>query len=209
MREQVGFLQSSARAFDEGTVAEAKRLAVTIRVLVHDTAASKSLLRQVGLKDHLQFYEIAEPVFHGNMAAYHGFVGLRVSEGEASYFAWLDDGPYPLRHSPFSEWWTTYVIRDHQAGKFTRKDLVLALANKEGGAHVDPDLEKEYVRLSRENSLRWYFTVEGDQRDWPHDPVPHSVRHIAHELLRTLHAQVPEANADKPHGWGWRINGLP
>ncbi len=210
LREQVQALQSSARAFDEGAEWEAKRLAVSIRVLVHDTKYSSSLLRQLRLKERLQFYEIAAPDPPGNLASYHGLVGVRFGAGGASYYARLDDGPpYPTKRSPFTDWWTRFVFRDAHAPQFTRKELVLALANKEGGVHVDPELDEEYIRLSRENSLRWYFSVADERCDWPNDPVPHSVRHVAHELLKTLHEQVPEAGADRPHGWGWRINGLP
>jgi hypothetical protein len=210
LKEQVRFLESSTRAFDEGMIAEAKRLAVTIRVLVHDTAASKSLLGQLGIKQSLRFTESLQPDPPGNMAAYHGVVGTKVSHSGAEFFAWLDDGPpFPPLSSTFQEWWSRYVIRDHDGSRFTRKDLVLTLANKEGGAHVDPELEREYVRLSRENSLRYYFSVDGEERNWPNDPVPHTVRHVAHELLKVLHTQVPEIHASSPHGWGWRLNGLP
>jgi hypothetical protein len=210
LREQVAFLESSARAFDEGAESEAKRLAVSIRILVHDTSLSKSLLQQLGLKERLRFFEIADPDPPGSWAPYHGLVGVRVSAAGASFFAWLDDGPpYQSKRSPFKLWWTRYVFRDNEGSKLTRKDLVLALANKEGGAHVDSELDSEYVRLSRENSLRYYFSVGDEPREWPRDPVPHSVRHIAHELLKTLHSQVPEAGVNALHGWGWRLNGLP
>jgi len=210
LREQVQSIQSSARAFDEGAEWEAKRLAVSIRVLVHDTKRSHSLLRQLQLKDRLRFYEIAAPDPPGNLLSYHGLVGVRFGAGDACYYARLDNGPpYPTKQSPFEDWWGRCVFRDAHGSQFTRKDLVLALANKEGGAHVDQELDAEYVRLSRENSLGWCFSERGEPRDWSNDPVPHSVRHVAHELLTTLHEQVPQAEADRPHGWGWRIDGLP
>ncbi len=135
---------------------------------------------------------------------------MKMGKGEASYFAWLDDGPpFQIIKSTFQEWWLRCVIRDHEEVSFTRKDLVLTLANKEGGAHVDSELEQECVRLSQENSLQYYFMVGNEARDWLNNPVPHTVRHIAHELLKTLYEQVPDVMADKPHGYGCRINGLP
>jgi hypothetical protein len=44
LAESIDFLNLSASSFDNGYEAEAKRLAVTLRVLLHDTAQSHSLL---------------------------------------------------------------------------------------------------------------------------------------------------------------------
>ncbi len=158
----------------------------------------------------MRFIEALQPDPPGNMASYHGLVGIKVSSQAAMFFPWLDDGPpFPVLESTFQEWWSRYVLRDHDGARFTRKDLVLTLANKEGGAHVDPELEREYVRLSRENSLQYYYSVGGTDMPWPNDPVPHTVRHVAHELLKALNAGVPEAQVARPHGYGPRLKGLP
>src|SRR3954465_14733121 len=47
---QLGYLRRSARLFDEGDRDEAIRIAVTIRVLLHDTGVSTSLLSLAGSK---------------------------------------------------------------------------------------------------------------------------------------------------------------
>ena len=59
LAEQLQFLASSSRAFDQGDLAEAKRIALVIRVLVHDTAMSHSLLAQLGIKDSLAWADSA------------------------------------------------------------------------------------------------------------------------------------------------------
>ena len=61
LQEQLEFLQASAGAYDQGFEGEAKRLAVSIRVLVHDTSNSNSLLGQLGQKD-IKFLDSAIPV---------------------------------------------------------------------------------------------------------------------------------------------------
>jgi hypothetical protein len=53
--EKASFLRASAQAFDAGFEAEAKRLATSIRILVHDTRNSRSLIDQLGLKDGIRF----------------------------------------------------------------------------------------------------------------------------------------------------------
>jgi hypothetical protein len=55
LQEQMGFLQRSADLFDSGVTEEALRLAVTLRVLLHDTSASLSLLTQLDVKQDLDF----------------------------------------------------------------------------------------------------------------------------------------------------------
>ncbi|WP_155854560.1 hypothetical protein [Paenarthrobacter nicotinovorans] len=49
--EQLEFLDSSCSAYDAGAPSEAKRLATTVRVLLHDTKLSTSLMRRLGLKE--------------------------------------------------------------------------------------------------------------------------------------------------------------
>lgn len=58
LKEQIQFLLRSAKSYDEGFTSEAKRLAVVIRVLLHDTNRSTSLLTLLQRKDML-FYDTA------------------------------------------------------------------------------------------------------------------------------------------------------
>ena len=55
LANQVAFLRESAASYDKGFEAEGQRLAVALRVLLHDTARSVSLLSQLGLRDRLMF----------------------------------------------------------------------------------------------------------------------------------------------------------
>jgi len=48
---------------------------------------------------------------------------------------------------------------------YTRKKIVLILANREGGAHVDPDEDPDYVRLLTDQPLG--FTMGGTQVETP------------------------------------------
>lgn len=55
LNEQLEFLKASALSFDNGFLGEAKRLVVTIRVLLHDAQNSKSLLGLLKMKKGLFF----------------------------------------------------------------------------------------------------------------------------------------------------------
>lgn len=189
--EQLDFLRSSAGAYDAGKEHEAKRLAAVIRTVAHDTRHSRSLLTQLGVRDRLPFIDRGPPLPPTFRATYISF-GLTVvqmtfgSYGEVYYIPAFDR-PNPERlHPPvaFTDWWNRTVLDDRQGGLFSRKALVLALANKEGGAHIDTALEESYRALTRENSLG--FTQGEDERPISNSIVCASVRHVAAELIHTL-----------------------
>jgi len=55
LKEQITFMRQSAISYDNGFEGEGKRLAVVIRVLVHDTSQSTSLLTLLGRKSQMPF----------------------------------------------------------------------------------------------------------------------------------------------------------
>jgi hypothetical protein len=67
----------------------------------------------------------------------------------------------------------------------------LSLANKMGGAHVDPKLDASFVALTRNNTLGWRYWDGNEEGDII--PVElASVRQIAHEVLLSLKNGLPE-----------------
>lgn len=189
LQEHIAFLDASCVSFDAGFYAEAKRIATSIRVLLHDTANSKSLLGLLGVKEQLAYVNRAFPFNEHNLASHLGLVALQVGSDGASYFALLDDIP-PYRdiamNKSFEDWWNEVVIKDQNGEIFTRKSLTLHLANKDGGAHVDPKLDKSYADLTRNNSVGWFFYQNEDDGKPIVNVELHSMRQIAFELLQTL-----------------------
>jgi hypothetical protein len=182
--EQLSFLEGSAAAFDAGFEGEAKRLAVAIRVLLHNTPQSHALLVQLGGVPST-FVDTAADDAPGNLVAFGGLVSVHVNPGPARYLAMLDDAPQ-RKSVPFDKWWNDSVFRDGQGESLSRRNLVLAAANQDGGAHVDPSLNETYAQLSLDNSMG-LMTVgpDGDQVPMP-GPEGAALRQIAHELLCTL-----------------------
>ncbi len=184
LKEHIDFIQASARSFDTGFEGEAKRMAVSARVLLHDTSQSHSLMGQLGLLD-VPFYSTAGRWDPNNLLTHHGLLQIRVGGSGSSYHAPLDDRPpHMLRWIPFNDWWSELVFDDRKGGTLTRKQLVLALANKEGGAHVDPKLSPAYEAITKKNTLGW---VSGkDNRPLLGNVALLGMRQMAHEILRTL-----------------------
>lgn len=181
--EQIQFLEASAMAFDQGFEGEAKRLAVTVRVLLHDTDRSHALLGQINKKPAL-FWDTALPNEAGNQTPHGGLVFAAIGGRESKYVAMLDDVPQN-RQIPFDEWWNAKVFSDDRHETLSRRDLILIAANQDGGAHVDPALDEIYARLSKDNSMGGFVVDVNGTKPLP-GPERAAIRQVAHELLKTL-----------------------
>ena len=191
LSEQLQFLASSGRAFDQGDLAEAKRIALVIRVLVHDTAMSHSLLAQLGVKDSLAWADSA-PVIDNDPNIVGRSPGLTAmglgADGIAFSARYMDsiERSNTTRYVSFSDWWERPVILDSNDAEFSRKELVLALVNKDGGAHLDRLNEKTHA-LVHGNSAGFVCVDTGGATPSPiPTPIYASVRTVAEELLLTL-----------------------
>ncbi|MFD2235928.1 SEC-C domain-containing protein [Aureimonas populi] len=201
---QIGFLKRSCKSFDEGFEEEYKRIALTIRVLLHDTRTSSSLFNQLGWKASLMLRDTAYPVVPGNVAPFGGLVvfGAPPSPNkEARYIAFLDEHPNGVVRKTFEEWWNAPAFTRREMGTLSRRDLVLTAANQDGGGHVDPSLDEMYSALisgaltdvSAPDQFGNLVTVTGAERA--------AIRQIAHEILRTLRPDM-ERLAPDPKSYG-------
>jgi hypothetical protein len=85
--------------------------------------------------------DITQP--HGHFL---GFIGMELSSG--GFRPYLDEVARDQQVS-LTEWWCGEPIMRLLRGDetVTRQQLVLAAANKDGGAHVDSETTSEYERL--------------------------------------------------------------
>jgi hypothetical protein len=157
--DQLAFLDASATAYDAGAEREAKRLAMTIRVLVHDgRAPSRSLLGHLGVRDRLPWTDTAAGVVReAALMVGSGLCMTRMDlgTGTSRFVAPLGNLP-PERFHPgaaFVDWWADPVLVDADGNEFSRGALVRWVANKDGGAHVDATLPAAYAALTRDNSI--------------------------------------------------------
>lgn len=183
LAEQLAFLEASARAFDQGFEAEAKRLAIALRILLSDRGNSKSLLGQVEMKDGT-FISTLLPFNSDSLTAYSGLVSIALGPPKTRFVALLDDVPIRTEKS-FADWWSEPVFVDQQRRPMTREQLVRTMADQDGGAHVDPNLDAQYHALIKENSLNW-MSSNGAGFTPMQDPARAAIRQIAHEVLKSL-----------------------
>ncbi len=187
-------MEASASSYDDGLEVQAKQLATRIRLFVHDTKNSESLLSQLGLKDCLLFFDTSAALVPGNLISHTGLTAQKIeinsAEGNEIKHVPLidaDDSEFTEdRLVSFEEWWNKkIVIRDLNGRCFTRHDLVLEMADTDGGAHVDGALEEGYVALTRGNSTGWNAIDPEGERPLLGVELA-SIRQIAEEMLRSL-----------------------
>lgn len=202
LREQFEWLVSSCRSYDppDFTFSEAKRIGTIVRTLVHHTNVSHALLVQLDVRGQMSFQDSCGPVDAPGLVHRMGALALpaidqRFGDYVPQYETLLPSPmvPPPL---PFDRWWTEPLWKDKRGVAFDRKRLVLALVNKDGGAHVDPNLDEDYDALSRNNSLgiKKGPSLVGPVFDMA-TPVPAAVRQIGHEMVRSCQWWLPRALA--------------
>jgi hypothetical protein len=182
LAEQTQFMRASAAAFDAGFEGEAKRMAVAIRILVHDTEQSQSLLRQLDMKT-IKFIDTAHEFDPKNLLSHAGLVGMELGPNGARYKALLGNRPNKAMRVTFHDWWNKPVFVDRERNVLTRKDLVTIAANQDGVAHVDPALDARYANLAQ--ALGWQ-AVSGSSPRFMEGAEAAAIRQITYELLETL-----------------------
>lgn len=199
--EQLDFLNASAQQFDSGVLHEYKRIALVLRVLLHDTAQSHSLLAQLGVKDRLVFEDTRrDPLvppgaivltahdWPAGMVVVHKQLG---DESPARFAPMLDMDPEtPTTQRAFEPWWHDPILELRSGENFCRWDFINGIANKEGGAHVDPTPTVSWVLLRDQgwDAVTSAVNAQG-QSVLIGDLVPAVVRQIGYEVVRTLAEQ--------------------
>jgi len=184
LTKQLGFLERSCHAYDSGHLDEAIRIATVIRVLVHQTGSSTSLLKHLGATTINFLTTTIEP--SPQTISFVGMGMMTLGGDKSHYSPQLGDGPMN-EMVPVSKWWNQTVMILGAQNRITRKMIVLAAANKDGGAHVDAALTSEYEALARGGAVGT-FVYESKERS-REEPIDNahlvSLRQMGHELLHS------------------------
>jgi hypothetical protein len=222
LKVQRNFIESSIAAFDSGNKFESLRMAVAVRVLFHNTRNSHALLAQLSQIESLQLPNTGKSLPPYSHKRFHDGSGGTISTGLGFRLCYVcpavDSGLIEFHPNidevndastcSFDEWWETPVLQAlgktlfGPPRKATRKHVVLGLANKEGGAHVDPNPSFEWWYTTRagafgnttrtENRTTWSVPLSelalgGSPNGQIVTPVHATMRTIAEEVLVVLH----------------------
>jgi hypothetical protein len=200
LRQQFELLKGACLRYDAGDELEVINIAIRLRVILH---GHKSLVGRLHLAKDLRFRDTSTHRLERDRNKCIANIDVDIGPTGGRWRPLLDDWPDGHPKPPpqrFNPWWTEPIMPtsgpqglDHTP-RYSRQDLVLAVANKDGGAHVD-HRDVTYDELTRD-----HFTIEiairtGDQVS-PYEPVrgnPVSVclRQIGHEVLTTLSVDLP------------------
>lgn len=149
--EQRHLLHTALAGMSAGDLTQALHVATIIRTLIHETGASKPLLKYIK-PNYLELpildrvIETPKDVPPGMMAVvFYCPVSAKLCApaGTVSLITEIDLAKYSP--SILGAWWNTNPCMVLPGlGPFFRRELVLGLANKEGGAHVDPDIPRRF-----------------------------------------------------------------
>ena len=215
--DQIELLMLYCTQFDAGRQVVAKPMATCLRVLLHSKPKgnSRALLDQLSLRAGRwrNAAALRHPRDDEFSSTIVGFVVSMVAgtPGHSSacipLLPAIDKG---VRRSEFSSWWLEPVAFDRRNGKsFSRMDIVLHVADTNGGAHVDSALDESYVRFRSGDFLGVRAMAAPGAIGFGFDPEKGSpilgapwaaIRTIAHEVLLTIQDRAPAALRN-PYVW--------
>ena len=191
IRKQLGFLERSCAAYDHGHRDEAIRIATVLRVLLHDTRHSTSVLTRLGAKN-IRILSTVDPVsfdpsaIQAGHVQYQGMVQTRIGATGVELRPGLGDRGFS-RMIPVAEWWNQIVWVIGPGTALCRCDIILDAANKDGGAHVDRQLTREYEILRHEIGFQFYVSKSDGTVE--HGPIQDahlvSLRQMGYEILHS------------------------
>ncbi len=165
LTDQVQALRSSAAGYDNGNIWEAKRLASSLYILLHDgTGRTKSLLGMLGLKNLPFLSSVPDDILGTSIGAFGGkilfrdatpLLMIRLSSEDACYAPVLGEGPRGrlLKSFSFSKWYEEGLFYPDSRIKLSRKNVIFTARSQDGGAHVDQSISDPSYRD---------FSVNGD-----------------------------------------------
>lgn len=197
--EQVSLLLEYCAAFDRGTLAMAKPMSASLRLLLHTNPSPRSNTR--ALLDHFQlrsgrWFDVAGPLPPNVITPTSGLVQTLSREGDpsavrhVSCFGASDKWIYRgIIRTPFVQWWTGPIARSLGREPLSRMNLVREIADTDGGAHVDASRSDSYDSVIDGSyvGLRCMINNVSVTGGW-HTTA---MRTISHEVMLTLHRYAP------------------
>lgn len=162
-------------------------LASRLRVLLHDSDNNRSLSYRLGLKSEF-YFQVQKSCntldnLPSNMVFSSVLTSIMISGNnvycKANAFEPSEDILYT-----FDAWWNEIVIDSKYAesSHVTRRDIILTLANKEGGAHVDGKYPQSYYQVQFGNGF-CLLLPSGEEKFISNNVYAESVLVIAQEFL--------------------------
>jgi len=178
LKEQRDFLRADIEQYERGQAHFAFKLAGTLRTIFHSTQVSTPILpdlaERYGLR--MSFKGHRERQFDDSLVLYVGFqVGNLKPDFGAPFLVTVD----------FDKYWNDIIYAEGKI-RYTRNQLVLYAANKLGGAHVDPKIPRDLLRIVKGN------VILASQSHGEEIILTRAVYETAYQVLQVLDTLIPE-----------------
>lgn len=160
-------------------------IATRLRVLLNDEGRNDSLTKMLGIKDHLVFPAISkDPLANApaNMMFTSLLTSFNIRNKDAFYKANEFSNAEDLLYT-FDAWWHEIVIdsKHEKFSQISRRDVIMTLADKEGGAHVDETYDTSYYQ-ARSNNMHFIDSL-GNEIKFANDVYTEAALYIAQEFI--------------------------
>ncbi len=196
LKTQIEFLKSSCYLYDEGRIEEFLRIALTLRVLLHDTKSSNSLLNQLDIKSKIQYLSTHDESLISDK--WISSLTTFQTEGDVANTLTKKSKIIPRKTTitkeekiNFRNWWEMENVLIFKGINWTRRKLVLAASNKLGGAHIDPTPKKDLIIINQKTGLI-ITMINGikfaPKREIDGDQFSATIRQIGYEFLKSINS---------------------
>jgi hypothetical protein len=190
LARQLRFIERSCELYDEGHTDEAIQIAVRIRVILHPGGKkSRSLLQHLNSGRIPLLTTSEDAPERSDLLQYDGLGSFRVSSDGRTVSGEYGPGEDNALHREYikaDRWWQQVVLFAEQT-PYSRRDIVLGVAEQEGGAHVAAAPTAEFERLMTPGLL-WNMVevADGVETITPLRDIRFKyVRQMAYELLNS------------------------
>jgi hypothetical protein len=182
---QLRLIESACRNYDAGLHEAALHIAVALRVLIHETSNSHSLFGQLALRNSVKLLSTI-PKFESEIKTTDNPITetfmFGVGIGPFGFAPHLGNSPYK-HYLLVEEWWNEIVHEFRQI--FSRGDIILAAANQDGGAHIDPNPNQKTILLRDSIGTLTTTTSLGTQKRELTNPHFSLIRQFGFEILNS------------------------
>lgn len=148
--ESLRDLSRDAASYDKGEFNAVNRSSVTLRSLFHKTRYSHSLLQTLDIENDIYFRSFAPKIHDDTVVDYGNLYAARFlhfnylrDEYEFQDVFLFNPINSKAHSSPFTEWWKEPLLVFSDEA-ISRKQLILAAANEDGGAHFDSKFKEAF-----------------------------------------------------------------
>ena len=200
LMDQLELLEMHCNTYDSGNDVVGKHIAVILRTLFHEgSGRSRSLLKLAGIRD-ISWIDSSHGLHTDNNISECSLLLMRITNGKGGEYRPNCFSEYKIedyRYRLFPDWWSMPVILDDDKNIFTRSEIVAYVADTDGGAHVDAELDEEYKNLRRPNYLGWNYFQNGNSEAFSGKIELICMKQIAFEVLYTLRNKHKELFREK------------